>query len=181
MAEEPLRITTFTLTRADALAYERHRRRLGPLAIILLILWLALGAVVLWLIPDNWSGTPQNPNYWTLGAVLVAIQYTLAMLLWAFIDIGRARRRVPQAHEVTVEEFSDRIGVTGAGIPRYVNFAEAGHPLVGANHLFLGKPHNLIILPRSAFPEEGGFDALVGRITAAAIAGVAVDPPAARA
>ncbi|MEO6396309.1 MAG: hypothetical protein ABIO40_10420 [Devosia sp.] len=181
MAEEPLRTTTFTLTRADALAYERHRRRLSPGRAVLLLLWLALAGLVLLLIPDNWSGKLNMPSFWALGAVLVTIQYVLAMLVWAFNDIGRARRRVPRAHEVTLEEFVDRIGVTGSGIPRYVRFSDAGRPLITASHIFLGKPHNLIILPRSAFADEAGFDALSSRLAAAAIAGVVIDPPAATA
>jgi len=42
MPDEPLRTTTFTLTRADALAYEQAAGRLTPLGVFALIFWQGL-------------------------------------------------------------------------------------------------------------------------------------------
>lgn len=173
---DPLLTTTYTLTRADALAYERWAGRPGLLGTIVFLLWLSLAGVLLWLLPDNWTATWREPGFWALGAVFVAIFYVLAMIPQTVGEMRRARRRVRHAHDVTIEEHADRLGVSGQGIPRSLTFAEAGTPIVTRTHLFFGDGDDLVILPRSAFPEEGSFDALVARLTAAAIAAVAVDP-----
>lgn len=170
---DPLRITTFTLTRADALAYERYARPMGWRRTAGLILWLALAAPILWLIPNDWSGNVTLPAFWALAAVVLAILYTLAMIAWTMGDMRRARRRVRTAHEVTMEEYTDRLEVTGAGIPRYVNFAEVAKPVVTPTHLFIGSGPNAVIIPRRAFAEEESFDALAARLQGAAISNAA--------
>ena len=172
---DPLLTTTYTLTRADALAYERWARRPTLRGTIGFVLWLALAGVVLWFLPDSWTGTYRDIGFWALGAVFVTIQYVLAMIVSTIGEMRRARRQLRQPHDVTIEEHADRLDVSGIGIPRTLSFAEAGAPTVTRTHLFLGRGDDLVILPRSAFAEEGSFDALVARLSAAAIAAVAVD------
>jgi hypothetical protein len=171
---DPLLTTTFTLTRADALAWERHARRPTLPGTILFLLWLALGPAIAWLLPDSWAGTPATPAFWALAGVLVAILYVLAMIAFTVGDMRRASRRIRRAHDLTIEEYPDHLAVTGTGIPRTLSFAEAGRPIVTRTHLFIGQGDDLIILPRRAFPEEESFDALAGRLTAAALAAAAV-------
>jgi hypothetical protein len=173
---DALLTTTYTLTRADALAYERWVRRPTLRRTIVFILWLSLAGVVLWFLPDNWTGTWRDPGFLALGAVLIAIQYVLAMIVSTIGEMRRARRRLRQPHDVTIEEHADHLDVSGLGIPRALTFAEAGAPIVTRTHLFLGTGDDLVILPRRAFPEEGSFDALVARLAAAAIVAPAVDP-----
>jgi hypothetical protein len=176
MPEDPLRTLTFTYTRADALAYERFARRMTISGVLALILWLAIGPIVLWVLPDNWAGTPSLPTFWALGAVFVAILYVLAMIRMTIGDLRRSRRRLRAPHDVTIDEYADRLGVTGTGLPRFVSFADAGRPVITPTHLFVAHGAAVVILPRRAFPEEGSFDGLVARLTAAAIAAAAVDP-----
>ena len=57
MPDEPLRTTTFMLTRADALAYEQAASRLTPFGVFALLCWLgAWGAGALF-IPPDWAGS----------------------------------------------------------------------------------------------------------------------------
>ena len=57
MPDEPLRTTTYTLTRADALAFEQASSRLTPLGTMALVLWLCLCGSATWLIPADWAGS----------------------------------------------------------------------------------------------------------------------------
>jgi hypothetical protein len=174
---DPLLTTTFTLTRADALAWERQARRPSLARTTLFLLWLALGIAIAWLLPDAWAGTPTTPAFWALAAVLISILYVLAMIAFTIGDMRRARRRIRRPHDLTIEEYPDHLAVTGTGIPRTLRFAEAGGPIVTRTHLFIGQGDDLVILPRRAFPEEESFEALAARLTAAALAAaVPVDP-----
>jgi hypothetical protein len=177
---DPLHTITFTLTRADALAYERLSRRPSPRSAIVFTLGLVLAGAVLWLAPGNWTGTWRDPGFWALGAVLFAILYVLAMIVQTIGQMRRARRRLRHAYDITIEEHADRLDVSGPGIPRTLSFADAGLPIVTATHLFLGRGDDLVILPRRAFPEEDSFDALVARLVPAGIvsaAGREAPPP----
>ena len=50
---EPIRTTTFTLTRADALAYEQASARFSPLGMLALILWLGLFGSLAFILPRD--------------------------------------------------------------------------------------------------------------------------------
>ncbi|MEQ1902356.1 MAG: hypothetical protein ABL866_16675 [Devosia sp.] len=171
----PRLTTTFTLTRADALAYERLPRpfRLGRF--LLLVLWLIPGIAIPLLFAGSFGGF-FNPGIWALAAIGAAIQYTLAMIWLSIGDLRRARRRLRVAADITIEEDETGFSVSGPGIPRYLTFAEAGRPKLTRDYLFLGSADNLVILPRRAFPEEGSFEALAARLTAAGITAAVVDP-----
>ena len=56
MPDEPIRTTTFLLTRADALAYEQAAGQMTPLGVIALICWLGLCGAAALLIPTDWAG-----------------------------------------------------------------------------------------------------------------------------
>ncbi|HWA18139.1 MAG TPA: hypothetical protein VG757_04025 [Devosia sp.] len=172
---DPLHTITFTLTRADALAYERLASRPTLRAIILFLLAAALAGAGLYFAPDNWTGTYRDLGFWALAGLSFAILYVLAMIVQTIGQMRRARRRLRQPHDVTIEEHADRLDVSGLGIPRVLSFAEAGTPVVTQTHLFLGRGDDLVILPRHAFPEEDSFDALVARLAGASIVAPAVD------
>src|ERR1700760_4240566 len=109
MPDEPLRTTTFMLTRADALAYEQAAGRMTPLGVISLICWLGLCGAAALLIPADWAGTRFGIASSLLVWVSVAIGYVLALLLISIRQWLRARRRVRRPTEVTVSEWPDRL------------------------------------------------------------------------
>jgi lysylphosphatidylglycerol synthetase-like protein (DUF2156 family) len=164
MSGEPLRTNTFTLTTADALAYEHAAYRFRPLGFILFLVWLAaVGSAVL-LVPVAWRGPPDMLGFWVLAAIFVAIAYVLAMVLPSFRAWRRARKRLRRPIEVTLEEWPDRIGLSGHGIPH--NFAHDAieSRILTRAHLFLRMGDEVLIVPRRAFPEEGTFEALLQRL-----------------
>ncbi len=86
---------TYTLTRADALAYLRLRRSWPGWAKVLFALWFMLGGAVSGLLPDGVNGPPGS--WQALGAFLavIAVQLTLFALARALWRRWWAWRMVP--------------------------------------------------------------------------------------
>jgi len=166
MPDEPLRTTTFTLTGADALAYEQAASRMTPLGVFALLCWLGLWGGMALLIPANWAGERFGMASAFLVSILVAIGYVLALLLIAIRQWLRARRHFRRAAEVTLTEWPDRLEMVGLGMPRTVGFAEIRRTVLGRNHLFLDTDEQPLILPRRAFPELGTVEDMARRIEA---------------
>ena len=178
MPDEPLRTTTFTLGRADALAYEQAAGRLTPLGTLALICWLGLWGAAALLLPSDWAGPRLGWTFSILVSVLVAIAYVLALLLIAARQWLRARRRLKRPVDVTLSEWPDRLELVSVGMPRLVAFGDIRRSLLTRTHLFLDTDDAVLMLPRRAFPEEGAVEDLARRIAAAprAPAAAPVDP-----
>jgi hypothetical protein len=164
MADEPLRTTTFTLTRADALAYEQASSRLTPLGTMALVLWLGLCASAAWLIPADWAGPRFGWSFSILVSVLAAIGYVVVLLGMSFRQWWRAGRRIRRPEEVTLTEWTDRLEIIGSGLPRELPFLEIRESILTGAHLFIVSDAGVLILPRQVFPEEGVVEALAARI-----------------
>ncbi len=164
MADDMLRTTTFTLTRADALAYEQAAARQTPLGVLALLLWLGLCGGLAFVVPPDWAGPRLGWSFSILVSLLVAIGYVLVLIGVALHHWLRAGRRQPRPTELTVAEWPDRLELTGAGLPRTVRLVDIRESLPGRTHLFLVSDEGVLILPRRAFPEEGTLDALAARI-----------------
>ncbi len=167
MPDEPLRTTTFTLTRADALAYEQAAGRLTPLGTLALLCWLGLWGAAALLLPDDWAGPRLGWAFSVLVSVLVAIAYVLALLLIAIRQWWRARARLKRPVEVTLSEWPDKLDLVSVGMPREVAFGDIRRSVLTRTHLFLDADDGVIMLPRRAFKEEGAIEDLSRRIDAA--------------
>jgi len=174
MPDEPLRTTTFTLTRADALAYEQASSRLNPLATMALVLWLGLCGSAAWLIPDDWAGSRLSWSFSILASVLIAIGYVLVLLVISFRQWWRAGRRIKHPQEVTLTEYREKLAIIGGGLPRELPLREIRESILARTHLFLVSDNGVLIIPRNAFQEEGAVEALAGRIAGKPVA-TAVD------
>jgi len=164
MPDEPLRTTTFTLTRADALAYEQAASRLTPLGVLALLCWLGIVGALALLIPPGWAGPRLGLTSSFMISIFVAIAYVVALLLIAIRQWWRARRRIRRPIEVTVTEWPDRLDLVGTGRLDPVAFADVRRTILGRTHLFLDTDTDPIILPRRGFAEEGAIEDLAGRI-----------------
>lgn len=164
MADEPLRTTTYTLTRADALAYEQASSRMTPLGTAALILWLGLCASAAWLIPDDWAGARFGWSFPALVSVLVAIGYVLVLIVISFVQWLRAGRRIGRPQEVTLGEWSDRLEIITAGTPRTLRLVDIRESILARAHLLLISDDGVLIVPRHAFAEEGAVEELAARI-----------------
>ncbi len=166
MADEPLHTTTFTLTRADALAYEQAASRMTPLGVLALLLWIGVWGAAALLIPADWAGPRFSWTSSLLVTVLVAIAFVLALLLIAGQQWLRARRRLKRPVELTLSEWPARLTTIGAGMPRDIGFVDVRRALLTRTHLFLDTDEDVLILPRRAFREMGSIEELHRRIEA---------------
>ena len=164
MPDEPLRTTTFMLTRADALAFEQASSRLTPLATMALVLWLILCGSAAWLIPADWAGAYFGWSFSILVSILIAIGYVLVLLVMSFRQWWRAGRRIRRPQEITLTEWTDRLEIVGGGMPRELKLIDIRESILTRTHLFLVSDNGVLILPRNAFPEEGVAEALAARI-----------------
>jgi hypothetical protein len=170
MPDEPLRTTTFTLTRADALAYEQAASRLTPLGTMALVLWLGLCGSAAWLIPADWAGSRFGWSFSILVSVLIAIGYVLILLVMAFRQWWRAGRRLRRPLEITLTEHRDKLDIIGAGLPRELPLPDIRESILARTHLFLISDNDVLIIPRHAFHEEGAVEALADRIAGRPVA-----------
>ncbi len=161
---EPLRTTTFTLTQADALAYEQASWRMSPMGVLALVLWLGFCGAVAWFIPRDFAGPLLSWSFSILVSLLIAIGSVLALLVIAVRQYWRARRRLSRPEELTLTEWPDRLEIVGNGLPRELPFLDIRESILGRTHLFLVSDHGVLILPSRVFPEAGVIEALAARI-----------------
>ena len=137
MATEPLRTTTFTLTRADALAYEQAAARATPLGVLALLLWLGLCAGLAFLVPPDWAGARLGWGFSILVSLCVAIGYVLVLLGVALSQWRRAGKRLGRPAELTVDEWPDRLELRGPAPARTLKLDEVREAIRTRTHLFL--------------------------------------------
>lgn len=168
MPAEPLRTTTYTLSSADALAYEQAAARFTPLTITGLIVWLALCGSAALLIPADWAGARPSWSFGLVVAILLSIGLTLALLAQALQQWRAAHRRIPRQQEVTLVEWPAHLDIIGRVLPRTLAYPAIRSAILGRAHLFLTPADgDVLIIPRRAFPEEGAAEELSQRILAA--------------
>jgi hypothetical protein len=167
---EPLRTTTFILTRADALAYEQASARFSPLGILALVLWLGVCGSLAFVIPRDFAGPLLGWSFSVLVSLLLAIGYVLALILIAFRQWLAAGRRLGHPQEITVSEWPERLEIVGGGLPRDLPLLDIRESIPTRTHLFLVSDNGVLILPRAAFAEDGVIDDLAARIAGRPVA-----------
>ena len=165
MPAEPLRTTTYTLTSADALAWEQASARLTPAEAVGLVIWLALCGSLALLLPPDWAGAHLSWSFGLVVAILISIGATLALLVQALGQWRAARRRVRRPQEVTLVEWPAHLDIVGAGLPRALVFPAIRAAILTRTHLFLKSDSDVVIIPRRAFPEEDAVEELSQRVT----------------
>lgn len=165
---EPLRVHEYTLTRADALAYESLPRELRGWRFLVLLIWLATAGGVLGLLPEEWIGPEGGWLFWLVGVLLLGIAAAVAIGVMTLARHFRARRRVPAPIAMRVEEWGDYLAITEAGNRvRRLPYAKVGQTILTPGHLFLVAPPDLLILPAHSFADPAEMSALARRIDAA--------------
>ena len=161
---EPIRTTTLTLTRADALAYEQASARFSPLGTLALVLWLGFCGSLAFVLPRDWAGPLLGWGFSVLVSLLIAIGYVLVLIVVSFRQWLAAGRRLPRPAEITVAEWPERLEISETGVPRDLPFRDIRESILTRTHLFLVSDDGVLILPRAGFPEEGVIDDLAARI-----------------
>ncbi|HVW92511.1 MAG TPA: hypothetical protein VHB74_07880 [Devosia sp.] len=157
----PLR---YTLTAADALAYERLPRALTGMQRATLYLWLVLAGILLVALPPELVGTISSPRFWLTGAAFLIIQWFIYTGLRWWWQRSRAQAHYPHPVDISLEPFDDHLLITENGRTRRIPFEEIGVLLPTATHLFMAVGRDLVIVPRAAFGDAAGMTELVDTI-----------------
>ena len=151
---EPLLTLTYTLTTADALAYEALPRELVGWRKWLLLVWLAVAGGLVAFLPAEWVGPEWGWRFWLAALVLVGIAYGLATAVMTLTRHRRARRRVPASSVVTLEQWGDHLAVTIGGRQQFIAYETIADVAIGKSHVFITAPPEALIVPRSAIAER---------------------------
>ncbi len=144
---------TYTLTRADALAYLRLKRSWPGWAKVLFALWFMLGGAVSGLLPDGANGPPGS--WQALGAflVVIAVQLILFALARALWRRWWAWRMVPAPRRAEFEIWVDCVAGTEIDSEdcAYLSPELIGQVLNTPTHLFILNSNTRIVVPVRAF------------------------------
>jgi hypothetical protein len=153
MTTEPLLTLSYTLTPADALAYETLPREMIGWRKWALLLWLAgMGGVVAFL-PHEWVGPEGGWRFWVIGLALVGVAYAVATLAMTLARHARARRRVPAPVTMVVERWGDHLAIDTAGSRGFIAWETVAAVNATATHVFINAPPQVVIIPLSAFED----------------------------
>lgn len=151
---KPLRILRFSLTLADALAYERLPGELSGTAKLVLISSLAaVGGFYGFL--EDWTAP------WRLGvtAVLVVVWLVSVLAIRTCRMHRRARALVSHNGSVEIEDWSDRLRIDTASGSRVLPMQAIGKVLIGEGHVFVLHEGGPTILPLRAFEDAAAMRA----------------------
>lgn len=165
---EPLLQLAYTLTPADALAFEVLPRELSGWRKVLFLLWLGGAGVVLALLSPEWTGPEGGWQFWLVGAGLVAVAWLVAAGAMTVRRYVRARRRVPGPVAVTLRQWPDHLEVVVGGRTTYVAYETIAGVTTTAGHVFVTAPPEVVIVPAAAFASVGemaAFGADVDRLS----------------
>ena len=151
---EPLLTLTYTLTTADALAYEALPRELIGWRKWLLLVWLAVAGGLVAFLPVEWIGPEWGWRFWLAALVLVGLAYGFATLVMTLATHRRARRRVPAPMVVTLQQWGDHLAVTTAERQLFVAYETIADVAIGKAHVFITAPPEALIVPLSAFTDR---------------------------
>lgn len=162
----PLRIYEYTLTPADALAYERLPRPFRGWRFYVLALWLASSGLLLALLPESWVGPEGGWRFWLIGVGLLGVAGAIALGFMALLMRWRAQRRVPAPITMRVEQWAEHFVIEAGGRSRSLAFGDIVGTGATATHLFIVTPRDLLILPAHLFKDLGEMRLLARRLNA---------------
>lgn len=162
--EIPLATFRYTLEFADALAYERLRTRPRWTSRFAFAAWLALGVVVLAILPQSVTGPSSSLQFWGIGTLLILIQYGLYRIGRDLMRLRRASARVPDPIATELEQWPAHLVLTRNGAAQTILFSSIEALLPTPGHLFMAIPGDLVIVPARAFPGEEGIAGLADAI-----------------
>lgn len=153
MAGEPLVTLSYTLTSADALAYETLPRELTGWRRWLFLLWMIGAGIVLALLPEDWVGPDWGWRFILIGVALVGLAWLLAAATMTLARHRAARRRLPRPQSVELRQWGDHLEVVTDGRQAVIAYETIAAVTTTATHVFINAPPAVIIVPARAFEE----------------------------
>ena len=149
----PLHVLSFTLTRADALAFETLPREIQGWRLALLIVWIGLAGAAVSLLPPDWVSEENGWLFWAWMAGLGLIQYGLAVFAMTLLAHRRAALRLPGPAAVELHDHVDHLEWRENGRPSYVAPETIAQVITTPRHLFVRVEGQALIVPVRAFED----------------------------
>ena len=151
----PLESLSFTLTRADALAYETLPRDIRGWRLILLLVWMGLAGAVVSQLPEDWVGEEYRWRFWAWMAAFGSVQYGVAALVMTILAHLRAARRVPRPLPIEALDHVDHLEWRDADGSIHVAPKTIAQVVATPGHLFVEVDAKVLIYPARAFAGAG--------------------------
>ncbi len=157
-AAAPARVWEFTLDHADALAWEALPSAIRGWRKFVFLLFLAAGGLWPLLLPESWDIDRHQWRILLATTVGVGLQWALATVAMTLATRRRAARRLPSPVAVRIEDHGDHLAVRERGEGRPERHASIPierivSVVLGARHLFVQAPPEVLILPLAAFTD----------------------------
>lgn len=151
---EPLLTLTYTLTTADALAYEALPREMVGWRKWLLLVWLAAAGGSVAFLPAEWIGPEWGWRFWLIALVLVGFAYAIATVVMTLATHRRARRRIPAPTVVSLEQWGDHLTAHSGERQLSIAYETIAAVTIGKAHVFITAPPEALIVPLTAFADR---------------------------
>ncbi len=157
---------TFTLTRADALAYLRLRREWSGGAKWALGVWFMAGGAAFGLLPDALSGPQGSWQNWGVFLAVLSLQCALLLIATQIWQHWRAAQMVPVPRPGEYEEWIDCIAGSEIDSPdcAYLSPELIGQVLDTPSHIFVLNTNTRIVIPKRAFDSAETAQVAVNRL-----------------
>ena len=164
MARPPELTLTYTLTAADALAWEARPREVTGWGRMVFLLWLGLAGFILALAPQDWVGPEGGWRFYLWLVGLIGLQWGLATVFMTATAHIRARRRVPQPVVVHLDIFPDRlVERRDLSEPAVITPDDIAAVFSLHGHVIVATSHDVVIVPARAFADDGGMAGFAAR------------------
>lgn len=160
LAADPDAIYRYTLSAADALAWERLPRRITGLHKLGFAAVLLVGCGGFALLPHRWV---EGWKYFAWLTMVALFAYIGTRLMFDMIALYRARLRFPAPVDVVVEDWEDRLHVKLGTKTSRIRLGDVESLARTADYVFAQTASELLILPFDAFP-PGRLERLAHRI-----------------
>ena len=143
----------YTLTRADALAYLRLKRRWSKPEKWLLGIWFVLGGAASAFLPSSIGGSVDSPRSVQGLLLVIALQFALLLSGRAMWRQYRAKQMVPVPRRAEFEEWIDCVAGTEIESDdcAYLSPELIGEVIETPTHIFILSFNARIVVPKRAF------------------------------
>lgn len=145
--EPTVRTLSYSLTRADALAYMLLRHELTGWEKFRLLVCVASGGLLVGLLPADMS----RSGWWAAAVAIMALFSVLAVV-WSNVEVRRRAAKLPlPSGEVALERLDDGLHERSNAGVRHVAYAGIAQVIATEAHVFVRAEPQPVIVPRSAF------------------------------
>lgn len=159
---------TYTLTRADALAFLRLKRESPGWSKVLFALWFMLGGLVYGLLPDWLNGPPDSWQSVAAFLLVIALQFALFLTGRALWRRWRAWQMVSTPRRGEFEIWMDCVAGTEIDSHdddcAYLSPELIGQVLDTPSHIFILNTNTRIVVPKRAFADAAAAAAMVAHL-----------------